>query len=93
MHNLFPNLVSANLIIYDPNFHKSEHSTNFSQQEVVEFEILSSRSAIRPIASFLKLHSSIRANNAIDLTVIDTISSRQRFNANYQLQSLVTNTR
>jgi len=62
-------------------------------QEVVEYEVVTTKHKLRPLAAYLKLHSLIRANNAVDITVIDMVNYRQRFNINYQLQTLTTNTR
>jgi hypothetical protein len=45
------------------------------------------------VATFLKLHSLSRANNAIDATVVDHIGNELRFNLLYLLQSQSTNTK
>jgi hypothetical protein len=90
-NNVFFGLMSSDLVVYDGDYISSKKA--LSKQEVVEYEIIGSRHNIRPLASLLKLHSLVRANNAIDLTVVDLINQKQRFNITYQLQSLLTNTR
>ena len=84
-------LNSTDLTLY--NFEKAEYSKELTKQEVVEYETVSSRHKLRPLTAFLKLHSTIRANNAVDLTVVDFVNYKHRFNVTYQLQSLLTNTR
>lgn len=55
--------------------------------------VLTPRQELRTVAAFIKMHSLLRANNAIDLTIIDNISYESRFNVNYQFQSTTTNSR
>lgn len=55
--------------------------------------VIAPRQELRMVAAFLKLNSLIRANNAIDITAVDNLNNELRFNINYQLQSITTNTR
>lgn len=55
--------------------------------------VLTPRQELRTIAAFVKMHSLLRANNAVDLTIVDNISYESRFNVSYQLQSTTTNSR
>ena len=55
--------------------------------------VLTPRQELRTVAAFIKMHSLLRVNNAIDLTIIDNISYEFRFNVNYQFQSTTTNSR
>ena len=80
-----------NLIVY--NSENNGSSQTLLKQEVVEYEIISHKCNLRPLAAFLKLNSLLRVNNAIDVTVVDFINSKSRFNINYQFLSLLTNTR
>jgi hypothetical protein len=51
------------------------------------------RNDLLSVATFLKLHSLVRATSAIDATVIDRVNHLLRFNLLYLLQSTTTNTR
>lgn len=51
------------------------------------------RQELRITAVFFKLNSLLRLSNAIDLTVVDNVNNKLRFNINYQLQSVTSNTR
>ena len=90
VHATFESLTTKNIVIYNSDKDVVSPALN---QEVVEYELCIAKEKLRNIAAFLKLHSIIRATNAIDLTVIDLVNQRQRFNVTYQLQSLTTNSR
>jgi NADH:ubiquinone oxidoreductase subunit C len=55
--------------------------------------VIAPRQELRAVAAFLKLNSLSRVTNAIDITAVDNLNSELRFNVNYQLQSITTNTR
>jgi NADH:ubiquinone oxidoreductase subunit C len=55
--------------------------------------VIAPRQELRAVAAFLKLNSLSRVTNAIDITTVDNLNSELRFNVNYQLQSITTNTR
>ena len=57
------------------------------------YKVLVLRQEIRQVASFLKLHSLTRVSNAIDISVVDRINNKLRFNITYHLQSITTNSR
>jgi NADH-quinone oxidoreductase subunit C len=74
------------LTIYNPT-HDQENLTNN------KFNIITSRQETRQIVSFLKMHSIVRATNAIDISTVDRINHELRFNITYHLQSTTTNNR
>ena len=57
------------------------------------YKVLVLRQEIRQVASFLKLHSLTRVLSAIDISVVDRINNKLRFNITYHLQSITTNSR
>ena len=57
------------------------------------YQILSPRQIVRQLGIFFKLHSLIRANNAIDIIGVDQIDKELRFIVSYQLQSIKANIR
>lgn len=91
LENSILSLITSDLIVYNGDNEKVQES--LPRQEVVEYEIVSLRHNLRPLSAVLKMHSLLRVTNAIDLTVVDFINYKQRFNLTYQLQSVTTNTR
>lgn len=90
VHATFESLTTKNIVIYNSDKDIVSPALN---QEVVEYELCIAKEKLRNISAFLKLHSIVRATNAIDLTVIDLVNQKQRFNVTYQLQSLTINSR
>jgi hypothetical protein len=55
--------------------------------------LLHYRHDILSLGTFIKLHSLIRAGYSVDITIVDYISNKLRFNILYFLQSSVLNSR
>lgn len=81
---------NSNLIVYS-----NSQTVGLSNLNSVSFNnyIITSRYELRMVAAFLKLNSLSRVTNAVDITTVDNLNSELRFNINYQLQSVTTNTR
>jgi NADH-quinone oxidoreductase subunit C len=81
----------SNLVVYSNTNNNSEalNANLFS----VNTYVITPRQELRSLAAFLKLNSLSRVTNAIDISIVDSISNELRFNINYQLQSSTTNTR
>ena len=77
-----------NIIVYNSKLNSEESSI-----DKTKYNIVVPKQEMRQIAAFLKMHSLTRVTNAIDISVVDRINSDLRFNINYHLQSLTTNTR
>lgn len=91
--------INNNIIVYNPKI-ISDDLDFLDEQIIIDnlnqntvYYIISCRSNIKSLASFLKLNSLLRVCNSIDITVVDKINNNLRFNVNYQLLSVVTNTR
>lgn len=98
--------MTSTLAIYDNNSQLIAYNANLDitsdvLAEATELQpglltnsyVITSRQDMRTVAVFLKLNSLCRVTNAIDLTIVDSISNEYRFNINYQFQSTTTNTR
>lgn len=81
---------NSNLIAYN-----NSQTADMSSLDSVSFNIyvVTPRQELRMVAAFLKLNSLSRVTNAIDITAVDNLNNELRFNINYQLQSITTNTR
>jgi NADH:ubiquinone oxidoreductase subunit C len=87
--------ISNNLIVYNSDLKKNINflEDNNEVKSCQTINIISSRQDLKILAAFLKMHSLSRASCAIDITVVDKINAELRFNINYQLLSITTNTR
>ena len=85
MFNIFNNAFNKNdgIIVYS-----NDKEVRFSSYKVIVL-----RQEVRQIASFLKLHSLTRVLSAVDISVVDRINNKLRFNITYHLQSISTNVR
>lgn len=99
MHSSFKTLdtngnVTAFTVLPTQNLH-TELDLDDNNDEVISNNVyvLTPRQELRTVAAFIKMHSLLRASNAVDLTIVDNISHESRFNINYQFQSIVTNSR
>lgn len=78
---------NSNLVVYNNSL------TSDTPLVLMNTYIITPRQELRAIAAFLKLNSLSRVTNAVDITAVDNLNSELRFNINYQLQSITTNTR
>jgi NADH:ubiquinone oxidoreductase subunit C len=76
-------------------FNKNENILVYSDVDdsITNYKVIILKHEIRQVALFLKLHSLVRALNAIDISVVDRVENKIRFSITYHLQSFVTNTR
>jgi NADH:ubiquinone oxidoreductase subunit C len=100
-------LDTSNLVMYKPeekeeicidDMSDEEELTKIENGPEIDFhaavyQVVSPKQIIRQLGIFLKLHSLIRANNAIDIIGIDQIDKELRFLVSYQLQSIKMNIR
>lgn len=91
--------MKSSLTIYDKNSNLLAFNTNYQasvqnvEVQIANTYVVVSRQEIRSFMAFLKLNSLFRLSNAIDITVVDSVSKELRFNVTYQFQSITSNCR
>jgi len=85
LYNQYTNTQNSEIILDETE------DTIYNQNQT--YCIIINSEDIKILSAFLKLHSITRVSGAIDITVVDKINNKLRFNVNYQLLSITTNTR